>query len=78
MISFNGICKICNHSISEHKKGKILFVQKEENDKPIHKEFKKIEDKIKILSNKIEEKKLHIDTIDKDNSLLQKTLDNLI
>ena len=76
MISFNGDCKICNHSISEHKKGKFLFIQKEENDKPIHKKFKKIEDKIKILSNKNEEEKLHIDTIDKDNTLLQKTLDN--
>ena len=73
MFSFNGICKICNHHISEHEKGKIIFIQKE--GLPVPNEFEKIENKIKILSNKNEEEKLHIDTINKDNNLLQKTLD---
>ena len=75
MISFNGICKICNHNISEHEKGKIVFIQKEGREQPIRNEFEKIENKIKILSNKNEEEILHIDTINKDNNLLQKTLD---
>ena len=74
MISFKGNCKICGHGVSEHIKGKFLFIQQEEKEQLIHNDFDELEKYIEFLSNKKEEEILHMHVINKDNNLLEKTL----
>ena len=75
-ISFGGTCKICNHGISQHKKGKFIYRQKEENELLVNNEIEEIEKYIKFLSKEKEEKNLQMLAINLDNNLLQRALNN--
>ena len=75
MISFNGNCKICKHSISEHEKGKKLYIKNEENEILIHNDFDELENYIKFLSNKKKEEMINLNVINDNNELLDKTID---
>ena len=75
MISFNGNCKICKHSISEHEKGKKLYIKNEENEILIHNDFDELENYIKFLSNKKKEEMINLNLINDNNELLDKTID---
>ena len=50
MINFSGKCKIWNHSYSDHKIGKFIFNQTEENEQLINSEIEEIKNYIKTLS----------------------------
>ena len=60
MINFSGKCKICNHSYSDHKRGKFIFNQTEENEQLISSEIEEIKNYIKTLSEAKKSKKLLI------------------
>ena len=77
MISFNGNCKICNHSVSMHKKEKLIYIQKEVNEPLINNEIEELQNYIKFLSIKKEEEALKMNEINEANDLFKKTLNIL-
>ena len=63
MISFNGNCKICNHSVSMHKKEKLIYIQNEVDEPLINNEIEELQNYIKFLSIKKEEETLKMNEI---------------
>ena len=76
MISFNGKCKICNHNLSDHKKVKFIYIQKEESEKLINDDIEDLLNYTKFLLGKQKEEMFHMNAINEDNDFLQKALNN--
>ena len=74
MISFNGICKICKHSLDDHIKEKKIFIQNEEKEQLIYNDFEDLKNYIKYLSDKKNDEINHLDAINTDNNVLVKAL----
>ena len=77
MISFNGNCKICNHSVSMHKKEKLIYIQNEVDEPLINNEIEELQNYIKFLSIKKEEEALKMNEINEANELFKRTLNIL-
>ena len=75
MLDFDGKCKICNHSISQHKRTKLIYRENEENEPLKNKETEELIYYIKMLSITKEEESSRINNLNEVNDLLQKTLD---
>ena len=76
MISFNGKCKICNHNVSHHRKVKLIYIQKEENEKLINDDIEELINYTNFLLGKEKEEMFHMIAINEDNDFLQKALNN--
>ena len=77
MISFDGKCKICNHRLLDHKRGKFIYKQEEEEEALINNETEELKNYIKFLSQKQTEETFHMKAIVEDNDILKKVLSNL-
>ena len=77
MISFNGNCKICNHSVLRHTKQKLFYIQHEEDEHLLNNEIIELQNYIKFLSKKEKEEQLKMKNILETNEIFEKTLDNL-
>ena len=74
MIYFNGKCKICNHDVSLHKKGKFIYIQDEENEPLINDNLQELKNYVKFLSSKKEDNKFNLKALIEDNDILKKAL----
>ena len=76
MINFFGKCKICNHSLSEHKKGNFIYKQNEENERLLNNEIEEIKNYIQSLSE-IKTKDIQdINEINWTNDFFQESINN--
>ena len=74
MISFSGNCKICNHSISVHKKGNIIYIQNEEDEQLINNDIEELKNYIKYLSDLKKKRNIYMNSLNEDNEILNKSI----
>ena len=74
MISFSGNCKICNHSISVHKKGNIIYIQNEEKEQLINNDIEELKNYIKYLSDLKKKRNIYMNSLNEDNEILNKSI----
>ena len=74
MISINGICKICNHSVLVHKKVKYIYKQSEENESLIDKDDKELKEYFEFLLDKEKIEKSNLEDVSEKNNIFKNTL----
>ena len=74
MISFSGNCKICNHDLSVHKKGNIIYIQKEENEQLKNNDIEELNNYIKYLFDIKKKENLSMNSLNEENDILNKAI----
>ena len=77
MISLNGNCKICGHSLKFHNKKNIKYIPEEKEERIINNEFEELTEYIKNLLEIEKIEKNNINMLENKNDTLNRIIDTL-